>query len=44
MKDPVCGMELKNPKLKSEYNGKEYAFCSEACRQKFARDPRRYAK
>ncbi|MCW6160669.1 MAG: YHS domain-containing protein [Candidatus Micrarchaeales archaeon] len=44
MKDPVCGMEVKDAKFKSTYDGAGYEFCSSACKEKFDKDPKRYAK
>jgi Cu+-exporting ATPase len=39
--DPVCGMEVdeENAPGHSEYDGKDFYFCSIACQQKFAHDP-----
>lgn len=37
-------MDVSDRRLKSEYGGREYVFCSESCRQKFDRDPGRYVK
>lgn len=45
MKDPVCGMDV-NPATaagESTHEGKQYYFCSSACRAKFEADPARYA-
>ncbi len=47
VKDPVCGNELDEEKAKSvgrksEYRGKTYYFCSDACQQKFDKMPERY--
>ena len=47
-KDPVCGNDLDENKaqsagLKSDYQGKPYYFCSEACQQKFDKTPERFA-
>ncbi len=43
-KDPVCGMEVtvgkNNPE--SRYQGREFYFCSEHCREAFERDPDRF--
>ncbi len=45
MKDPVCGMEIgENSKLKSEYKGKAYHFCSASCKQNFDKNPEKYAR
>ncbi len=42
-KDPVCGMEVEEEgKICSEYEGKKYCFCSQACKQKFEQEPKRY--
>ena len=43
--DPVCGMELnvENAEERSEYAGRTYYFCSDACRNKFDENPARYA-
>jgi YHS domain-containing protein len=45
VKDPVCGMSVKpaDARFKSEYQGKTYYFCSEGCKQKFDKEPARYA-
>lgn len=42
--DLVCGMELdmQNIRNASEYNGKEYYFCSETCKDHFINDPEKY--
>ena len=44
MKDPVCGMSVDETKtkLKSEYEGKTFYFCSAACKANFDRDPRKH--
>ena len=45
-KDPVCGMDI-DPKTaagKSEYKGQTYYFCSDECRKKFEKEPKRYVK
>jgi multidrug efflux pump subunit AcrA (membrane-fusion protein)/YHS domain-containing protein len=46
-KDPVCGMDVDEKKAaagrKSEYNGTTYYFCSDDCKQKFDKDPAKYA-
>jgi YHS domain-containing protein len=43
--DPVCGMQINKAwaAARMEYRGETYYFCVEECREKFARDPRRYA-
>jgi len=48
-KDPVCGMELDAAKTKaagrvSELAGHTYYFCSDTCKQKFAKDSTRYVQ
>jgi P-type Cu+ transporter len=46
MEDPVCGMMVdeKTSKLKSEYQGKEYYFCSQGCQSSFNADPTKFVK
>jgi YHS domain-containing protein len=46
-KDPICGMavdpvQAKTAGLTIDYQGKTYYFCSDACKQQFAKDPTRY--
>lgn len=43
--DPVCGMKLKKSDAKAthEYNGKTYYFCMEGCKEKFVKEPAKYA-
>lgn len=43
-KDPVCGMEIDEKKApeKSDYKGKTYYFCSNACKGAFDKDPTKY--
>jgi membrane fusion protein, copper/silver efflux system len=48
-KDLVCGMEISLRKaekegLKSTYRGESYFFCSQACRDKFEKAPKRFIK
>lgn len=45
-KDPVCKMEVneKTAKLKSDYNGKTYYFCSPGCKSTFDKNPAKYIK
>lgn len=42
--DPVCGMRISPKETKSSYNfaGKTYYFCSEACLERFKKNPERY--
>lgn len=44
--DPVCKMTVDENKAagKSEYNGKMYYFCAQACKTKFDSDPQKYVK
>ena len=44
VKDPVCGMMVdeKTAKLKSQYRGKTYYFCAQACKVTFDKSPTRY--
>ncbi len=45
MVDPICGMALESydVALLREYDGRTYSFCSPVCRERFDRDPGRYA-
>lgn len=44
MRDPVCGKSLApGTGFATIYEGTEYRFCSEACRDEFAHEPKRYA-
>ena len=42
--DPVCHMELNEEEAAghSNYNGKDYYFCSTSCQEKFEHDPEQY--
>ena len=44
-KDPVCGMQVdeKNATASSSYQGQKVAFCGTDCKQKFDKNPERYA-
>ena len=44
-KDPVCGMGVDPAKAAaaSVHAGRTYYFCSTSCRDKFEKDPQRYA-
>ncbi|MPV71315.1 cadmium-translocating P-type ATPase [Burkholderia sp. BE17] len=43
--DPVCGMKVSDESgFRSEYNGKWYLFCSQACLAKFQAAPSKYAE
>lgn len=43
--DPVCGMkvDIAGAAGSSEYNGRNFYFCSTGCKQSFDREPGRYA-
>ena len=43
--DPVCGMEVDPASAAghNEYAGRQYAFCSTSCRERFDADPSRFA-
>ena len=44
-KDPICGMmvEVKTAKHRSEFQGDSFYFCCAGCKQKFDRQPEKYA-
>jgi Cu+-exporting ATPase len=43
VRDPVCGMLVPaNAYIRTTYEGHDYAFCMERCRQKFLQDPEKY--
>jgi trehalose synthase len=44
--DPVCGMALprENGVVHAAYEGKQYAFCSEVCKQRFLLSPEHYLR
>src|SRR5262249_27788684 len=43
-RDPVCGMRVgpKKPAPRRNHRGRDYFFCSDGCRSKFAADPEKY--
>jgi YHS domain-containing protein len=45
MKDPVCGMQVDEKKAPatSTYQGQKYAFCGSECKEKFDKNPERFA-
>jgi len=45
IKDPVCGMAVDRDKstAASVYSGTTYFFCSTSCRDKFEKEPAKYA-
>jgi YHS domain-containing protein len=43
--DPVCGMSTAEHLSDTiQYNGKIYGFCSETCKNEFAKNPEKYLK
>lgn len=44
--DQVCNMEVEedDAEFTSEFNGKEYFFCSEDCKKQFDRNPQQFVK
>lgn len=44
--DLVCGMKIDatQPPFRWVYQGQEYHFCSEVCKQLFQREPNKYIK
>lgn len=42
--DLVCGMEVEEGKICSEYKGKTYCFCTEMCKKTFDENPDNYVK
>jgi len=45
MIDPVCGMEVAGQTAPvSNYDGKEYAFCSTECKEEFDSEPEHYTQ
>ena len=45
VKDPVCGMDVdpQRAQAASVYRGSTYYFCSASCRDKFEKEPEKYA-
>jgi YHS domain-containing protein len=43
--DPVCGMTVEElaAKASTDYEGRRYYFCSDACREEFEAHPDEYA-
>lgn len=43
--DPVCGMQVDDQAAatKSQFQGKDYYFCSADCKRKFDQQPEQYA-
>ncbi|PAJ79606.1 heavy metal translocating P-type ATPase [Burkholderia ubonensis] len=45
LRDPVCGMEVTDEsRFHSEYDGKQYYFCSDVCLTKFQSAPEKYVE
>jgi uncharacterized membrane protein YraQ (UPF0718 family)/YHS domain-containing protein len=44
--DPVCGMQVQiaDAPAVAEYEGRTFYFCSDRCRERFAREPERYTR
>jgi P-type Cu+ transporter len=44
--DPVCNMDLKemHGKFAYEFEDETYYFCSELCKDRFTKEPKKYAK
>lgn len=42
VKDPVCGMDVKDGGDMLLHKGRRYVFCCATCRWAFERDPDRY--
>lgn len=44
--DPVCGMDVQPEQAAgpSEFQGRTFDFCCPSCKEKFDREPDRYAK
>lgn len=42
--DPVCGMQIdtSQAEAQSQYEGQDYYFCSEECKQKFDANPKEW--
>ena len=45
-RDPVCNMQVDEQSAagRSQYQGQDYYFCSQDCKQKFDRNPEQYAE
>jgi YHS domain-containing protein len=43
-KDPVCGMKVdeNTTEYQTQFGGRNYSFCSEACKNEFEADPDEY--
>ncbi len=45
-KDPVCGMNVEEKRAAgtSTYKGKTYYFCARGCKERFDKEPDKFAK
>ncbi len=45
-KDIICGMKIDESKAsaKTNYQGKEYSFCSLVCKERFDAEPEKFIK
>ena len=45
-RDPVCNMEVneQSAQAQSKFQGQNYYFCSQECKEKFDKEPGQYAK
>lgn len=43
-KDPVCGMTIAKGALKTDWDKADWYFCSDSCKEKFTKEPVKYAK
>jgi YHS domain-containing protein len=45
-RDPVCGMDVQPEQAagQSEYQGRTFYFCCDACKEKFDKEPQRFAR
>ena len=42
--DPICGMDVaEDSEIRSTHNGEEYLFCATACKEKFDKEPAKFA-
>jgi Cu+-exporting ATPase len=44
--DPVCKMDVDEKRAAAtyEYKGKKYYFCAVGCKERFAKDPKKFLK
>ncbi len=45
-KDTVCGMQVNETKatVTTDYKGKTFYFCGSSCKDKFVKEPQKYAE